>query len=194
MSIDHSFNLWVKDTLIAPTETRSGVKFGQAQAALARQWVYDSVDRRDMPTEVTITIPEPTSDGLFLTEKTTMKTEKYRIPASYDEAANMIAQFERNASTIGGARFAAVADTVGQHALQDTTRLADEQWFGTKEEELDAYVISLILRRPAPKFHALSRYVSELAYIHSKVMIVDDRRVIVSMSPIIPCSNSLTLS
>jgi phospholipase D1/2 len=193
MSVDHPSHLWVKDTLIAPAEKTSGVKFGQAQAALARQWVYDSVDG-DMPTEVTIKTPEPTSEGLFLTEKTTVKTEKYRIPASYDEAVTMIEQFEHSASALGGTRYAAVADTVGQHALQDKTRLADEQWFGTKEEELDSYVISLIPRRPAPEFHVLSRYVSELAYIHSKIMIVDDRRVIVSMSPVISCSNSLILS
>ena len=190
MSIDHSSHLWVKDTLIAPAETKSGVKFGQAQAALARQWAYDSVNG-DMPTEVTIKIP---SGGRFLTEKTEVKTEKYPIPASYDEAITMIERFEHSASALGGTRYAAVADTVGQHALQDETRLADEQWFGTKEEELDSCVIGLILRRSAPKFYVLSRYVSELSYIHSKVMIVDDRRVIVSMSPVIPCSNTLILS
>ena len=33
--------------------------------------------------------------------------------------------------------------------------------------------------------HALDRYVSELSYIHTKLMIVDDRRVIVRMSPFI---------
>ncbi|KAH9974594.1 hypothetical protein BGW80DRAFT_1436752 [Lactifluus volemus] len=144
------------NTLIAPTETKSGVKFGQAQAALARQWVYDSVDGEHMPTEVTIKIP---SEGLSLTEKTAVKTEKYRIPASHDEAVAIIEKFEHGASALGGTKYAAVSATVGQHALQVETRLADEQWFGTKEEELDAYV-------------------SELAYIHSKVMIVDDRRVI----------------
>jgi len=52
-----------------------------------------------------------------------------------------------------------VADTVAQHRLQDNTSLLQEKWLGTEEEELNAYV-------------------SELVYIHSKVMIVDDRRVI----------------
>jgi hypothetical protein len=33
--------------------------------------------------------------------------------------------------------------------------------------------------------HALDRYVSELSYIHTKLMIVDDRRVIVRMPPFI---------
>ena len=31
--------------------------------------------------------------------------------------------------------------------------------------------------------HALDRYVSELSYIHTKLMIVDDRRVIVRIPP-----------
>ncbi len=31
--------------------------------------------------------------------------------------------------------------------------------------------------------HALDRYVSELSYIHTKLMIVDDRRVIVCIPP-----------
>ena len=47
--------------------------------------------------------------------------------------------------------------------LNDRTSLLDEKWLGTDEEERNSYV-------------------SELLYIHSKVMIVDDRKVIVSTS------------
>jgi phospholipase D1/2 len=43
--------------------------------------------------------------------------------------------------------------------LMDRTGLGEEKWLGSEQEELDAYV-------------------SELVYIHSKCMIVDDRRVI----------------
>ncbi|KAH9971878.1 hypothetical protein BGW80DRAFT_1318971 [Lactifluus volemus] len=146
------------DTLIAQMEEKSGVKFGQAQAALARQWVGDSADR-DMPTETTIKLPEPTSEGIVLSAKTEMKTEKYPLPVSVNEAVTMIERFEYSATALVGTRYSAVADTVGQHALQDETRLVDEQWLGSKEEELNSYV-------------------SELSYIHSKLMIVDDRRVI----------------
>jgi phospholipase D1/2 len=43
--------------------------------------------------------------------------------------------------------------------MKDTTSLHDERWLGSEEEEKDCYI-------------------TELLYIHSKVMIVDDRRVI----------------
>jgi phospholipase D1/2 len=121
-------------------EARSGIKFNQAQAALARQWIGDSADR-DMPNEITIKLPEPTSEGIVLSEKTAVTTEKYPLPFSYNEAVAMIEQFERSATALVGTQHVAVADTVGQHALQDKTRLADEQWLGSNEEELDSYVL-----------------------------------------------------
>lgn len=44
--------------------------------------------------------------------------------------------------------------------MKDTTGLHDERWLGNEQEEKDCYI-------------------TELCYIHSKLMIVDDRRVIV---------------
>jgi phospholipase D1/2 len=127
----------VKDTLIAQTEARSGVKFGLAQAALGRQWVGDSADQ-DMPTEITIKLPEPTSEGIVLSEQTAEKKEVYPLPLSYGEAVATIERFERSANALVEARYVTVADTVGQHALQDETLLADEPWLGSKEEELNS--------------------------------------------------------
>jgi phospholipase D1/2 len=43
--------------------------------------------------------------------------------------------------------------------MKDVTSLHDERWLGSEEEEKECYI-------------------TELLYIHSKVMIVDDRRVI----------------
>ncbi|KAI9435046.1 phospholipase D/nuclease [Lactarius indigo] len=146
------------DTLIARMEASSGVKFNEAQVALARQWIGDSADP-DMPTEVTITLPEPTVEGIVLSDKTEVKKETYPLPRSYDEAVSVIKRFEHGADVLVGRRNEAVADTVGQHALQDQTNLASEEWLGSEEEELNSYV-------------------SELSYIHTKLMIVDDRRVI----------------
>ncbi|KAH9168358.1 phospholipase D/nuclease [Lactarius sanguifluus] len=146
------------DTLIARMEASSGVKFNEAQVALARQWIGDSADP-DMPTEVTIKLPEPTAEGIVLSDKTEVKTESYPLPRSYDEAVSVINRFEHGADVLVGRRHEAVADTVGQHALQDETDLAAEEWLGSEEEELKSYV-------------------SELSYIHTKLMIVDDRRVI----------------
>jgi len=146
------------NTMIAKMEASSGVKFTEAQVALARQWVGDSADS-DMPTEVTIKVPEPTAEGIVLSDKAQVKTDKYTLPHSYSEAESVIKRFEQGAEVLVGRRHDAVADAVGQHALQDETELAEEQWLGSEEEELNSYV-------------------SELSYIHTKLMIVDDRRVI----------------
>lgn len=160
-------------------EANSGVKFLEAQVALARQWVGDSADP-DMPTEVSVKMATPTAEGIVLSDKTQVKTEKYPLPRSYDDAVSVIKRFEHGADPLVGRRHDAVADTVGQHALQDTTELADEQWLGSEEEELNSCVL---LGIPACISHAPGRYVSELSYIHTKLMIVDDRRVIVRAFP-----------
>jgi phospholipase D1/2 len=120
-------------------EANSGVKFSQAQVALARQWVGDFWDP-DMPSEVTIQLPEPTSEGIVLSDKTEVKTEKYPLPRLYSDAVAVIERFERGANGLVGRQHNAVADTVGQHALQDQTDLADEQWLGSEEEELNSWV------------------------------------------------------
>jgi hypothetical protein len=83
---------------------------------------------------------------------------------------------------------AAVADNVGQHALADKSELTETRWLGTEEEELDAFVTELCrsLSLPFPS-RALRRSIRGPSaddnvwgsgYIHSKLMIVDDRRVI----------------
>ncbi|KAI0310875.1 phospholipase D/nuclease, partial [Amylostereum chailletii] len=144
------------DTLIRRMEDTSGVKFNQAQVALARQWVGDTADP-DQPTEVTIKIAQPTTEGMVVSKKTEVKTETYKLPQTTREAVDIIETFEQ--SVEHGRRNDDVADTVGQHALKDETELAEEKWLGTEQEELDSYV-------------------SELTYIHTKLMIVDDRRVI----------------
>ncbi len=105
-------------------EANSRVKFSYAQVALARQWVGDSANP-DAPTEVVIKLPKPSSEG---------------IPHVSDAVA-VIERFESGANVLVGRRHDAVADTVGQHALQDETELADEQWLGNEEEELNSCVI-----------------------------------------------------
>jgi phospholipase D1/2 len=128
-----------KDTLIAQMEANSGIKFGQAQVALARQWVGDSADP-SMPTQVAVKLPEPTTEGIVLSNKTEVKLETYPLPRLYSDAVAVIEQFERGANALVGRQHDAVADTVGQHALQDQTELGDEQWLGSEEEELNSYV------------------------------------------------------
>jgi len=85
------------------------------------------------------------------------------IPPDDNAAKAIIERFQNGAQALR--KDDNVSDTVSQHTLQDRTNLRDEIWLGTKEEELYAYV-------------------SEVLYIHSKLMIVDDRRVIMGSANI----------
>jgi len=140
-------------------ETNSGVKFEEAQVALARQWIGNQANQggKDPIEEVYIQVPLPTTEGITQTQDDNTKTEKFRLPASEEQARRVIERFELGAHTIRGDD--EVADNVSQHVLADSTGLLNEKWLGTAQEEKDAYV-------------------SELLYIHAKFMIVDDRRVI----------------
>ncbi|KAI0738349.1 phospholipase D/nuclease [Daedaleopsis nitida] len=143
------------DTYMKQVEERSGVPFHQLTVALARLWVGHT----EGPTEVSVSIPT----GNSLAEQSTsgkkpeLKTEKYTMPGSVEEAHEIVERW-RNAA-LETRTDEEVSDNVVQHMLHDRTSLLDEKWLGTEEEERFAYV-------------------SELLYIHSKVMIVDDRRVI----------------
>ncbi|KAG1734909.1 uncharacterized protein EDB91DRAFT_1056622 [Suillus paluster] len=144
-------------SLISQMEANSGVSFYQAQTALARQWEGPRYTSGDTPKEVFIRVPQPAQEGIGSNQQTKMKLVKVPLPASYDEAVDIIRRFEGGSDDIKGDED--VSDTVAQHKMLDRTRLTDEIWYGSEQEERDAYV-------------------SELLYIHSKVMIVDDRRVI----------------
>ncbi|CDO76228.1 hypothetical protein BN946_scf184644.g2 [Trametes cinnabarina] len=146
------------ETYIKKIEESSGIPFHLLAVALGRLWVGLGGGKFD-PKEVSVSIPT----GKFLEEKTTsgakpeMKTETYPLPATVEEAQEIIDRWIRCAKEIRSDE--EVADNVVQHMLHDRTSLTEEKWLGTEEEERNAYV-------------------SELLYIHSKVMIVDDRRVI----------------
>ncbi|KAF5376461.1 hypothetical protein D9615_008601 [Tricholomella constricta] len=156
------FHLRAYDRINAPMasfinkmEKNSGVTFHEAQVALARQWIGQDPDNTQ--TEVTLTLPAPTTEGLVISDKTPPKTETVRIPESAEAARAIVDRFESGAEGLRGDED--VSDTVSQHMLSDKTTLMAEKWQGTVEEELNAYI-------------------SELLYIHSKLMIVDDERVI----------------
>ena len=91
--------------------------------------------------------------------KPELKTETYQLPQSYEEAKEIVDRWHEVAVRLRG--HGDVSDNVVQHMMHDRTDLREEGWLGSPDEEKAAYV-------------------SELLYIHSKLMIVDDRRVIVS--------------
>ncbi|KAH9926358.1 phospholipase D/nuclease [Amylocystis lapponica] len=151
-------------SLIKQMEEKSGIKFHQAMAALARMWVGQREGKED-PVDVSVVIPtgnintEPAPSGA----KVELKTESYPLPQTFDEARDIVNRFQHGADALRSDE--PVSDNVIQHMLTDRTSLLDEQWLGTEDEERFAYV-------------------SELLYIHSKLMIVDDRRVILGSANI----------
>ncbi|KAI5116806.1 hypothetical protein M0805_009483 [Coniferiporia weirii] len=150
-------------SFIADMEQNSGVSFHEAQVALARQWIGTPFP--DVPTQdkVFIQVPKPSGEGVVVTDDTEVKSEEVPLPRTVDDARRIIERFESGANNLRGDED--VADTVSQHMLNDRTSLLEEKWLGTEQEELDCYV-------------------SELLYIHSKIMIVDDRRVILGSANI----------
>ncbi|KAG5647465.1 hypothetical protein DXG03_009396 [Asterophora parasitica] len=146
-------------SFISNMEKKSGVTFHEAQVALSRQWIGQ--DPESTQKEVTLTIPEPTTE--VVSDKTPRKTETVPIPESAEAARAIVERFEQGAVGLRGDE--EVSDTVAQHMLSDRTSLQAEKWLGTPEEELNAYI-------------------SELLYIHSKLMIVDDERVIMGSANI----------
>lgn len=149
------------DGYIRAIEENSKVKFNEAQVALARKWI--SGDTHTEQKTVTIAKTQVTQEGLVESDKTQPNTEVINVPESDEAADAIVTRFEQAALNLR--RDADVSDSVAQHLLQDSTSLLQEKWLGTEEEELKSYV-------------------SELLYIHSKVMIVDDRRVIMGSANI----------
>ncbi|KAF9473130.1 phospholipase D/nuclease [Pholiota conissans] len=145
---------------IQQIEINSGVKFHEAQVALSAQWV----DGDALTTQKEIVVVIPQEESLVPADKPeTQKTEKVPIPQDVEAARQVVERFEAGASNLRSDE--PVSDNVAQHMLNDGTSLLEEVWLGTEEEELNAYV-------------------SELLYIHSKLMIVDDRRVIMGSANI----------
>lgn len=101
-----------------------------------------------------INAPKATKDGI-VEEGKASDVEAVKVPETEEEADEVLRKFEAAASR----KDDEVSDSVGHHAMKDTTTLHDERWLGDEQEERDCYI-------------------TELLYIHSKVMIVDDRRVI----------------
>ncbi|KAH9929263.1 phospholipase D [Fomitopsis serialis] len=152
------------ETFLKALEQQSGITFHQAMTALARMWVGRD-EEHNAPKETTVVLPtgklaeEITASG----GKPELKTETYQLPQSYEEAKDIVDRWHDTAIRLRGG--GDISDNVVQHMMHDRTDLKEEGWLGTPDEEKAAYV-------------------SELLYIHSKLMIVDDRRVIMGSANI----------
>lgn len=117
-------------------EENSGVKFGEAQVALARQWVGTPIEGGEFQTTVSIKGVEESTGDAAVSGDTKVKSEEVPLPQSADEARQIIERFQHGADSLRGDED--VADTVSQHALLDRTSLWDEKWLGTEDEELNS--------------------------------------------------------
>lgn len=143
------------ETFIKEMEEKTGVTFHQAQVALARKWIGKVDPNWGKDETIAVNAPKPTKDGI-VEEGKASNIDPVKVPETEQEADDILRKFEAAATR----RDDEVSDSVGHHAMKDTTRLQDERWLGNEQEEKDCYI-------------------TELCYIHSKLMIVDDRRVII---------------
>ncbi|GAA5875841.1 hypothetical protein JCM16303_004016 [Sporobolomyces ruberrimus] len=147
-------------------EERSGVTWYQAQAALARlQLGRDaSEDELRKNKDVLIAVPQEGGEAAALSGEAKQKVAKNEVriplPSTYEEAQEIVQRFEQ-ADDIDEK----INDSVAHHAQRGTGSLFDEKWTGDEESERNAYV-------------------TEECYIHSKLMIVDDRRVVLGSANI----------
>ncbi|GAA5940921.1 hypothetical protein JCM10213_008004 [Rhodosporidiobolus nylandii] len=147
---------------------RSGITFEQAQAALAR--VY--LGRDALPAEleknkvVHFVIPREGGELAALDPKEASKPENQNqtvdlpLPQGYDEAWDIVRRFEQ-ADDVREQ----ISDSVAHHAQAGTGSLLDERWDGDEASERAAWV-------------------TEETYIHSKLLIVDDLRVLIGSANI----------
>lgn len=87
--------------------------------------------------------------------------QKVKLPATVAEAQAIVDRFEAAAP----AEAKDINDSIRHHVLQSGGSILDEKFYGSAEEERDAYV-------------------QEELYIHSKLLIVDDRRVLIGSANI----------
>jgi len=132
-------------------EQNSSVTFGEAQVALARQWVAG--DLLTNQKEIILSMPRE-EEGLSLVATTDSEKEKgkkdkekpttFKVPIPEDDEAarRVVERFQNGARGVRSDN--AVADTVAQHMLGDETSLLEEDWLGTEEEELNACVFLFI--------------------------------------------------
>ncbi|KNX49943.2 phospholipase D [Cryptococcus deuterogattii R265] len=155
-SVKQDSSLLTISPRIKAMENKSGITFHEAQVALAKIYTGSEDVSGGVDDEVVnIEQPHDQTTGVDEIGKKDTVQRAVRLPKTMDEAKDIINRFQQAAQNDDKH----VSDNVCQHALQDSTTLFDEQWDGTEEEELSCFV-------------------SELCYIHSKIMIVDDRRVI----------------
>ena len=137
-------------------EEKSGVTYHQTQVALARIFLGDH-GYQSGPKRVAIKKAGPEVDS---SDKKPVKIEFVDLPETEQEALDIIRRFQDAAPEDCNVR-----DSIATNILHDHGDTATESWWGDAEKEKQAFV-------------------TEETYIHSKLMIVDDRVVLIGSANI----------
>ena len=78
-------------------EERSGVKFHEAQVALARQWIGTPIAGAETQTKVAIKSADQSDAAPTVSGDTKVKTQEIDLPPSAEVARHIIGTFERGA-------------------------------------------------------------------------------------------------
>ncbi|GAA5974034.1 hypothetical protein JCM11641_008224 [Rhodosporidiobolus odoratus] len=143
---------------------RSGVSFEQAQAALARVYLGRDALASELEKNKVVKFAVPREGGELAMldpkeankpDNATNPTMSFPLPQSYDEAWEIVRRFEAADSVREE-----ISDSVAHLSQAGQRSLEEEVWSGDEASERNAFV-------------------TELLYIHSKLMIVDDTRVLI---------------
>ncbi|KDN41694.1 phospholipase D/nuclease [Tilletiaria anomala UBC 951] len=144
--------------MIAEVEYESGISFHETQVAISRVHLSDA-QIGDGPAREVVKIRNPVSDSDKVDEKTGQRKPAeiaaIPLPASTEEAKNLLKRFQAKVPQ----SHQQVRDSIASDILHGQ-RPERETWNGSAADEKAAYV-------------------TEETYVHSKIMIVDDRRVII---------------
>ncbi|GAA6031278.1 hypothetical protein NBRC10512_003294 [Rhodotorula toruloides] len=147
-------------------EQKSGVSFQQAQAALARVYLGPDALKSELEKNkvVKFAVPQEGGETAALDVKAAAQKPnpvvEIPLPHGYDEAWDIVHRFER-ADDVREQ----ISDSLAHHADHSGGNIATEPWCGDEASERNAFV-------------------TEETYIHSKLMIVDDLRVLMGSANI----------
>lgn len=137
--------------LVRAMEERSGYKWEDVQAALARVWVGDHADPDEEKKVQKIEIQEAArGEALKQDEQQKDKVQKMTtVPKTTKEALDIIEKWENSCPTDAPK----IQPSISHLCMDTPEKVKDQPWYGSEKEEVASYV-------------------TEIAYIHRYVALV----------------------
>lgn len=157
-----SFDRLPPPALVRKMQERSGYTWDKVQAALARIYVGDHADPDEEKKVQKIQIQEAAQGESLAQEET--KEKKVRmtdVPKTVEEARAIITKWEQSYPEDAPK----VPHSIAHCCMNTSETVSSQPWYGTAREEVESYV-------------------TEENYIHSKLLIVDDRTVLIGSANI----------